>query len=114
VSSAPATRSPFLERVMKLRPKSYAYRPDVEDEAGPLPAGDQYGFIAQEVERLFPALVERTTVRMAKRRGRASRSRTIKAVRYTGFIAILVAAVQEQQRTIDELRAASTRASPKR
>ena len=96
---------------MRLRPKTYEYRQDFADESGALPAGLQYGFIAQEVERVFPALVTEIEVEHRTPGGRVRRKH-IKAVNYQGFIAILVAAIQEQQQALERLAKAS--ADPRR
>jgi hypothetical protein len=91
-----------VARVMRLRPKSYRYDRDYRVDGRPLPAGLQYGFIAQELARVFPALVVETDAEHAPKGGQRRKKR-IKAVDYGGFVAILVAAVQEQQRTIEGL-----------
>jgi len=87
---------------MRLRPKAYEYRPEFHDDNGPLPTGLQYGFIAQQVERIFPALVAEVNVDEQSPGGRTRRKR-IKAINYQGFIAILIAVFQEQQRELRRL-----------
>lgn len=51
----------FLERVMLLTPKKYKYKTD-EFSAMRLPSITQYGFIAQELEKVFPNLVHESIV----------------------------------------------------
>jgi len=54
----------------------------------------QYGFVAQEVEKIYPNLV--TT---------AQDEMKTKSVNYDGFIPLLVSSVQELKKENDELRA---------
>jgi Chaperone of endosialidase len=83
-----------LDRVLQMQPKTYHYVSGVVP-ALRLPDGLQNGFIAQELEGLFPELVSTRN---------AGTSTEYKAVDYTGLIPVLVAAVQDQQREISELR----------
>ncbi len=98
---------------MRLRPKAFEYRPEYTTGGAPLPAGLRYGFVAQEVERIFPELVSEIDVDRTDPGGAVTRER-VKAVNYVGFIALLVGAIQEQQRAIDAFRAAKATRKPKR
>jgi hypothetical protein len=89
---------------MRLRPKAFEYRPEYVTDGKPLPSGLRYGFVAQEVEQIFPELVHEIDVDHTKPGGEVVRER-VKAVNYMGFIALLVGALQEQQLAIDSLRA---------
>jgi len=104
------SRSKLLDKVMKLRPMAFAYKAGYRDGSGELSTGDQYGFIAQDVERPFPLLVADHPIEKVGRGGRTV-TKTIKAIHYPGLVALLVAAIQEQQRTIEALLPA---APPKR
>ena len=84
-----------------------------------LPSGDQYGFVAQEVEKVFPQLVTKAVQpaeyeNANKNINKTSDEVTFKAVNYTGLIPILTKAMQEQQqiitdqqKTIDDLKKAA-------
>lgn len=73
-----------LDRLMQLNPVSYFWRdPKLSQQ-------QQFGFVAQEVDKVFPNLVERGD---------------ILSVNYNGFIALLTSAVQTQQRHIQEQQA---------
>ncbi len=50
----------------------------------------QYGFVAQEVQKIFPDLV-------------TTQEDGLLGIQYTGLIPVLVKAIQEQQLEIDEL-----------
>uniref|UniRef100_A0A6C0F459 Peptidase S74 domain-containing protein n=1 Tax=viral metagenome TaxID=1070528 RepID=A0A6C0F459_9ZZZZ len=58
--------------------------------------GQHYGFIAQEVEKLFPALVK-TNIDVTSKKEK-------KAVNYLEFIPLLLLKIQDLQMQIDELR----------
>ncbi|MGL5064909.1 MAG: tail fiber domain-containing protein [Microcoleus sp.] len=76
--------SKVLDKVLSLRGVSFQWK-DSQPETLP-----QLGMIAQEVETVFPELVEMGPNNM-------------KAINYTGFIAILIEAIKEQQEQIEKL-----------
>lgn len=77
-----------LELIEQLRPVSYGYNdPRVARKVN-------YGFIAQEVQKILPEIVETGTDSM----------QTL-GMSYIDLIPLLTNAVQEQQRQIDELKA---------
>ena len=84
--------SDFVERFMRLRPVTYRFRED-------LPANEwdkkrlHYGFIANEVESLFPDIVVNAGTDPSIPRG----------LEYDAFIAMLVEMVQRQERRIQAL-----------
>lgn len=73
----------ILSRVLRLRPVKYKY-------IKPNPSLPDAGFIAQEVEELFPEAV-------TEKNGK-------KAIYYGHFGVIAVKAIQEQQEQIEELK----------
>jgi Chaperone of endosialidase len=76
--------SKVLDKVLSLRGISFQWK-DSQSETLP-----RLGMIAQEVETVFPELVEMGPNNM-------------KAINYTGFIAILIEAIKEQQQQIEKL-----------
>jgi hypothetical protein len=70
-----------LEKIMLLRPKTYHYTQQGNDE--PL----QAGFLAQEVEEIFPGFV-------------STREDGIKGIVYQNFGIVAIKAIQEQQQQI--------------
>lgn len=91
-----------LEKLSALRPTTYRFR---TDEFPDLFLSDepQTGFIAQELERVFPELVKTAIIHPppAEQGAPAREVTEIKSVNYTGLIPVLVGAVQEQQHIID-------------
>jgi len=83
--------SGIKDKFMKLRPVSYSFKTDFEN-----PSSDktkivnQYGFIAQELQEIFPDVV-------------TTREDGLLGVRYTELIPVLVQAIKEQQEEIDAL-----------
>lgn len=76
-------KNSVLSRVLRLRPTKFKFiKPD--------PSLPEAGFIAQEVEELFPETV-------TEKNGK-------KAIYYSHFGVIAVKAIQEQQEQIDQLQ----------
>lgn len=91
-----------LDAIMKLRPTSYLYKTDDPKYATMnLEKGIHYGFIAQELEQVYPALI-RNNVHIAPQDQTAKVE--FKSVNYTEMIPLLVKAIQEQQQQIEELK----------
>ncbi len=80
----------ILDKIMKLQPVSYHY--NVEDES----AKRSIGFLAQDVQALFPDLVGVSPVRNGQG-GYLS-------LNYTGFGVLAIKAIQEQQQQIETLK----------
>lgn len=78
-----------LDRVAKLRPVTWNWKD--EDDEDKL----RYGFIAQEVEKLFPDLVEVKPWKDGTQR---------KFLSTNDIVPYLIAAMKEQQRQITELK----------
>jgi hypothetical protein len=92
-----AIKSP-LEKLMKLKPSYYDFDLVKGAENGiNLPIGKNYGFIAQDVETVFPELVKESLTEGV----RDSLTNTftpptaIKTLNYTGLIGIAVGGIQE-------------------
>ncbi len=79
-----ASMDPALASVLKLRPVTFKWKKGSE--------GVHLGFIAQEVEKVFPEVV-------------VTGADGIKAVEYGNLTAPLISAIQEQQKEIEELKA---------
>lgn len=93
-----------LDKVKLLQPKTYEFRNE-EFSYVNLAEGPQFGFISQEIENLFPDLVEEAT--HVFQTGAAGTSNTeehsldIKSLDYISLIPILTKAIQEQQEIIE-------------
>jgi hypothetical protein len=90
-----------LAAIMKLRPVTFGWK----DTAREAKEGEQIGFIAQEVEKVFPDLVQTgsgvTLIHTAKGDEKIDNPKSMK---YQALVAPLVKAVQEQQTEIDALK----------
>jgi len=77
--------SGILDKVLRLNPVSFYWKDENLDK------DKHFGFIAQEVEKIFPELVRED-------------SQGKKTLNYNEFIPFLVKAIQEQQKEIEELK----------
>jgi hypothetical protein len=80
-----------LEKVLNLNGVQFQYIEGVEEEGIADSEGFRLGFIAQEVEKIFPEVVK-------------DMPDGTKAMSYTDLTAVLVEAVKEQQKEIEILR----------
>lgn len=93
-----------LDVIGKLSAKTYDY---INDEDLHLPMEKQYGFLAQELEKVLPEIVKEVDVVSDPKEegGEPSISGQIKSVNYQALIPILVKGVQEQQELIEAQQA---------
>ena len=93
-----------LDRLMKLDGKTYRYAAPYAEFLG----GDAvtYGFIAQEVEALFPEMVIEKSFTPGQTRAFDNQpiDINIKSVSTVSLIPVLVEAIKEQQALIEEMR----------
>ncbi|MBO8131769.1 MAG: tail fiber domain-containing protein [Candidatus Marinimicrobia bacterium] len=93
-----------LPNVMKLKAKTFKYK-KVKDIN--FAKGKRYGFIAQELEEVFPDLVvehQHVVIDPEKKDEGEPEVVTYKVIKYSQLIPILVHAIQEQQQQIEELK----------
>ena len=83
-----------LEKVMKLRSVNYYWRTTEFPERN-FSNNIQFGLIAQEVEQIFPEMVQ-------------TDSEGFKSVNYTSLIPVLIETIQTQQQQIEELKNANS------
>ena len=97
-----------LDVIRELRPTSYTYRQNDKYKLLNLPQGRQYGFIAQEVERVIPDLVRDTDIQfneaVADPGQTGHHTEQMKAMNYQMLIPVLTQGIKEQQEQLDELR----------
>lgn len=91
-----------LAYVQQLEPKKFEYNTDRYHKLN-LPAGRQYGFLAEEVQKVLPELVrsESHSYMVGKN---TYRNATLKNTDLESLIPLLVAAIKEQQQQIEELK----------
>lgn len=80
--------SNLLPKTMQLKSVSFEWRNNPQHN---FRTGLQYGLIAQDVEKIFPSLVQ-------------TDKKGFKSVNYIGLIPVMIQTIQQQQATIDELR----------
>ena len=94
-----------LNKLMQLKPSSYQYNTDKYTSMN-LPSGTRYGFIAEELESVFPLLTKKTInpEKLDEKGKVVAEAVEFKAVNYLELIPILTSAIQEQQTQIEELK----------
>ncbi|HRO45797.1 tail fiber domain-containing protein [Agriterribacter sp.] len=91
-----------LHKITQLDPKQFEYNAGSFKHLR-LKAGKQYGFIAEDIQAVFPHLVNEKPV--SYRYGKnVYRNATIKTIDETGLIPVLVASIKEQQHEIEKLK----------
>jgi len=99
--------------INQLNPVTYKYKNNHELEDLKFPNTLKYGLIAQELEKVFPQLVETQSAPMRTQRpdknglGKNQRTEKLeyKAINYVDLIPILIQGIKEQQTQIEELEA---------
>jgi hypothetical protein len=89
--------TPKLADLMRVRVRNYNMKADPEKRK-------VIGVVAQELEEVFPGLIEETVNRVALENGTFEEN-SVKAVKYSVLTTILVKAIQEQQQMIETLQA---------
>lgn len=90
-----------LTKIMQLRPATYNYK-KADFPGMSLPTTLQHGFIAQEMETVFPEFV--TDVKGPKgfdKAGKLEGMMDFKAINYTALIPVLTSAIQQQQQQLE-------------
>jgi hypothetical protein len=79
-----------LSGIMKIRGTSFEFRND-EFKDYQFDEGTQFGFIAQDLEEVFPEVVK-------------TELNGYKSVNYNGMIPVLLEAIKEQQKSIEQMK----------
>jgi hypothetical protein len=92
-----------LNTVLNMRPVSFKWK---NDKAAP---GTHLGFVAQEVQQLMPEIVtqEQLTEKQKEnftKMGKVAPETTPLGMNYTEIVPVLVKAIQEQQKMIEDLK----------
>lgn len=102
------SESATLDQIMQLQPKTYTYKTDGEMAELNLARGLQHGFIAQELEEVFPELIGKARQQIGldatadlSTQGDVLPQIEYKTVNYVALIPILTQGMQEQQRGIE-------------
>ena len=86
--------TPKLAGLMQVKVRNYNLKSD--------PDHKQLGVIAQELETVFPSMIDETVDKDAEGNELGT---TTKSVKYSVFVPMLIKAIQEQQAIIDQLKA---------
>jgi Chaperone of endosialidase len=91
-----------LQKLIQLSPKSFEYDHKAYKHLK-LQPGTQYGFIAEDLQAIFPSLVKERSVSYMFGKN-AYRQTKIKVIDEASLIPVLVAAIKEQQIAIENLK----------
>ncbi len=98
----------ILEKLMQLDPVNYNFAPN--DKIN-LPGGLQHGFLAQNIEKIFPELIIPVQTPTFNKEGEVVNYYDYKTVNYIGIISLLTSGLKELnqkvaslEQTIEELR----------
>jgi hypothetical protein len=93
----------MLSKIMQLNPATYTFKSKSEFPSFNFPEGTQFGFVAQELEKVFPELVKESLnpAQYNEEGKKIADAVTFKGVKYTEMIPVLVAGMQEQQAQIE-------------
>lgn len=96
-----------LATVMQLQPVTYDFKPELVQKYN-LSKGTQIGFLAQDLEREIPTMVDNVRMVSASQQNRkggtTAETMDAKAVNYDMLIPVLTKAIQEQQAQIETLQ----------
>lgn len=94
-----------LDKVLQLQPKTYFFKTDEYDQLN-LAKGQQVGFIAQEVQEIFPEFVKENVIYTSSKDPEVHEVTKTEyvGINYLNFIPILTKAIQEQQEEIESLK----------
>lgn len=92
-----------LQKILQLEPRQFQYRTE-NYKYLKLSGGNQYGFMIDNVQAVFPDLVKEKKVSYSFGKN-AYRNAAVKTIDETGLIPVLVASVKQQQEMIEALKA---------
>lgn len=92
-----------LQRLVQLEPKIFEYNKTKFKDLQ-LPSGKQYGFMAENLQTVFPDLVTYRSYNYSVGKN-SFRTAKVKEVDVESIIPILVASIKEQQSEIEKLKA---------
>lgn len=96
-----------LSTIMNLKPRRYIFNQDVKGIE--LAKGPQIGFVAQELEKVLPDLVETNLHDLIDKESEGDYTKMeIKSINYIAMIPLLTKAIQEQQALIEKLESRIT------
>lgn len=92
-----------LDKIMQLKPSTYEYRADEFGKMN-LAGGKHFGFIAQELQKVLPELVSNNLfpAQYDQKHNKIQDEIKYLGVNYEEMIPVIVAAMQEQQKQIED------------
>ena len=98
------TEESSLVKLNALNPVTYNFEQDQGDLKLNLPLELQHGFIAQELEKVYPELVKDVLHPIFNDKNEQTGTRTLKAVNYIGLISVLTESLKELSNEVTVLK----------
>jgi hypothetical protein len=98
------TEENSLEKLKLLNPVTYNFEQNQGGLQLNLPNGIQHGFIAQELEKVYPELVSDVLHPIFDEKNVQTGTRTLKAVNYVGLVSILTESLKELSNEVTVLK----------
>jgi len=93
-----------IEKLNLLNPVTYNFEQNQDGLKLDLPGGLQHGFIAQELEKVYPELVADVIHPIFDEKNVQTGTRTLKAVNYVGLISVLTESLKELSNEVTILK----------
>lgn len=93
-----------LEKLNALNPVTYNFEQKQDGLRLNLPEGLQHGFIAQELEKVYPELVTDVLHPIFNDKNEQTGTKTLKAVNYIGLISVLTESIKELSNEVTVLK----------
>lgn len=93
-----------LSKLKLLNPVSYNFIANKPELKLDLPLNMQHGFIAQELEKIYPELVTDVLHPIFNEKNQQIDTRTLKAVNYIGLISVLTQSIKELATEVETLK----------
>lgn len=94
----------LLSKVKQLTPVNYYFKQEKDKTGLNLPTELQHGFIAQELEKVFPELIKEVRSPVFDKDNKQTGYFDVKTVSYIELISVLVGAVQELATEVETLK----------
>lgn len=92
---------PVLDKLAELRPVTYTFK---DTEKINLASGLQHGFVAQELEKVYPELIHNVNKPVIDKDGKITETLHFKSVNYLGLISILTQSVKDLSAEVKDLK----------
>jgi Chaperone of endosialidase/Secretion system C-terminal sorting domain len=98
------SESSILEKIQQLNPVTYNFVEEDKEMKLHLPKPIQHGFVAQELEKVFPEFVEEVLQPIFNDKNIQTGTKSLKSVNYIGMISVLTQGLKEMSNEMQILK----------